>query len=331
MNKNNLSECEIVQDLLPLYYDEACTPGSRELVEQHLQTCESCRKTYEELKNNTIGTIMKEESVGVLERHAQKERNAAYKAGMGIALLLVIPVIITLLVSLSSGGDLGVFSVVTASMLLVSAVTVVPLVFSRKRLVKSILSGVLALMLIYFFVDRMNGGGEFILWSIPTVFGLSIVLFPFVIRSITLPPVLSDKKALMTMAWDTVWLFLTIFEVCNHFGDTEGMRTGLVVAVVLMSGVWVIFFIVRYLTVNTWIKAGLITITGCIWVAFANDVCVYFIEHKKKLTVLAADFSRWSNESVCNANVLSLILVIGAVLGIILLTMGIVKRKHGKS
>ncbi|HIZ66436.1 MAG TPA: zf-HC2 domain-containing protein, partial [Candidatus Blautia pullicola] len=59
-----MDECGIVQDLLPLYYDDACTPASRELVQHHLSTCENCKKTYEELKNTTVDRIMKKESTG---------------------------------------------------------------------------------------------------------------------------------------------------------------------------------------------------------------------------------------------------------------------------
>lgn len=42
--------CEIMQDLLPLYEDGVCSPSSREAVEAHLRGCNSCRKCYEESK-----------------------------------------------------------------------------------------------------------------------------------------------------------------------------------------------------------------------------------------------------------------------------------------
>lgn len=328
MNKNNLYECDIVQDLLPLYYDDACTLSSREFVQRHLATCEKCKKTYAELENNTIDTFIKKESAGVLERHARKERSAAYKAGVVIAFLLLIPIIITFIVSVNSGGGLGVFSVVAASMMLVAAVTVVPLVSPRKRFVKSILSGILALEFIFFFIDKMNGGGRWVLWSIPTIFGLSVILFPFVIRNLTLPPVLSDKKALLTMAWDTLWLFLTIFEICNHSGDIEGMRDGFIIALTLMAGVWLAFLVARYLTVNVWIKAGIIVSIGSIWITFANDVCAYFIEHRKQLTILGANFSNWSDPACANANSLAVTLILGGIVSIVLITIGMVSGKR---
>lgn len=323
---NKIQECDIVQDLIPLYYDNACTLASRELVESHLSTCEKCRKTYTELENNTLDTIIKQESAGVLERHVRKERNAAYRAGVVIAFLLLIPVVITFLVSMSSGGGLGVFLVVVASMMLVAAFTVIPLVSRQKRFVKSILFGTAALLGIFFFVDRMNGGGEFVLWSVPTIFGLSIVLFPPIIRNIALPAVLSDKKALLTMAWDTLWLFLTIFEVCNHSGDLEGMRTGCIVAFIMMLGVWLVFLVARYLTVNVWMKAGMIVSIISIWMAFANDACMYFVEHKKQLTILFADFSNWTDATCVNANVFVLTLLFGGIMSVLLTAVGVIRK-----
>ena len=42
-------DCDIIQDLLPLYIDSCCHPGSRELVEAHLKTCSACQKVYGEM------------------------------------------------------------------------------------------------------------------------------------------------------------------------------------------------------------------------------------------------------------------------------------------
>lgn len=327
MNKTKLQECEIVQDLLPLYYDDVCSPSSKKFIQHHLEDCESCRKLYEELKNDSVDRIMAKETQGVLERHARKERTAAYKAGLIISVLLLIPVFITLLVSMATGDGLGVFSVVTASMMLIAAFTVVPLMTSQKKLAKSILAGVIALLLIIFFVDRMNGGGQFLLLAIPTIFGLSLPLFPFMIREISLPPILSDKKALITMIWDTAWLFLTIFIVCNQSGDLEGMRDGSIVAVIMMAGVWLIFLTARYLPVNRWIKSGIIVMITGIWMAFSNDVFLLLAEQKRQLTILSADYTDWTSSASINGNVYLIALVVGIVSGIILLSVGLLKNK----
>lgn len=74
MNQHSYDKCEIVQDLLPLYYDDACSAVSRQLVEDHMKTCQKCQRTYKELQDTTIDTMIQKESEGVLERHAKKKK-----------------------------------------------------------------------------------------------------------------------------------------------------------------------------------------------------------------------------------------------------------------
>ena len=45
-----MTDCNIIQDLLPLYLDNACSAESRELVEEHLEQCAACRKQKEMMK-----------------------------------------------------------------------------------------------------------------------------------------------------------------------------------------------------------------------------------------------------------------------------------------
>ncbi len=43
-------KCKIVQDLLPLYIDEVVSQDTKEMVDEHLQHCEECKKEYETMK-----------------------------------------------------------------------------------------------------------------------------------------------------------------------------------------------------------------------------------------------------------------------------------------
>ncbi len=42
--------CQIVEDLLPLYLDEVCSEQSKQAVEEHLRTCEKCRRLIDSTK-----------------------------------------------------------------------------------------------------------------------------------------------------------------------------------------------------------------------------------------------------------------------------------------
>jgi predicted anti-sigma-YlaC factor YlaD len=42
-------KCDVINDLLPLYVDDVLSDASRELVNEHIKECESCRKTLENM------------------------------------------------------------------------------------------------------------------------------------------------------------------------------------------------------------------------------------------------------------------------------------------
>ena len=54
-------QCEIVQDLLPLYVDEACSETSMEMVREHIEGCPECRAIYQKMRTHTSEDILKEE------------------------------------------------------------------------------------------------------------------------------------------------------------------------------------------------------------------------------------------------------------------------------
>lgn len=51
--------CNIIRDILPLYVDEAVCEETKELVEEHLFTCEDCRKEAEMMKKALCCRFMK--------------------------------------------------------------------------------------------------------------------------------------------------------------------------------------------------------------------------------------------------------------------------------
>lgn len=39
-----MTNCEIIEDLIPLYSDGCASPASRKMIEEHLSECEDCRE-----------------------------------------------------------------------------------------------------------------------------------------------------------------------------------------------------------------------------------------------------------------------------------------------
>lgn len=52
--------CRIIEDLLPLYLEDACSEESRRAVEEHLWTCEKCRKKAKNWQMDYVTLSQKE-------------------------------------------------------------------------------------------------------------------------------------------------------------------------------------------------------------------------------------------------------------------------------
>ncbi|MGV8983959.1 sigma factor [Clostridium sp.] len=53
---NSETACEIVRDLLPLYYDDVCSSESSTSVEEHLLGCDTCKKYFDSMSDDFIQT-----------------------------------------------------------------------------------------------------------------------------------------------------------------------------------------------------------------------------------------------------------------------------------
>ena len=61
--------------------------------------------------------------------------------------------------------------------------------------------------------------------------------------------------------------------------------------------------------------------------AFSSDAYGLIAEHKRQLTILAADFSDWTSTRSINANTYLLFLAAGILLGILCIAIGITRRR----
>lgn len=66
--------CEIIEDLLPLYLDDICSQASKDLVEEHLSSCQKCRLLLETMRQSDEKTaLLKDDSKRIVSRHRKKE------------------------------------------------------------------------------------------------------------------------------------------------------------------------------------------------------------------------------------------------------------------
>ena len=128
MSENRIRyECEMIQDLLPLYQDNVCSTSSKKIVEEHVTNCENCRNMLQLLKSTAYEEFLENEKNVVLDAHAKKERRRSLTIGLAMVGVLMVPVIVCLICNLAIGHALDWFFIVLASLLLVASITVLPL------------------------------------------------------------------------------------------------------------------------------------------------------------------------------------------------------------
>lgn len=98
-------QCEIVQDLLPLYVDGACSEASAEMIKEHLESCADCRAIYVQMCSHTNEDILQKEKDGVVKRHERKESQKVIKYIFFALGIIYVPALF--FVALFAGGDAG--------------------------------------------------------------------------------------------------------------------------------------------------------------------------------------------------------------------------------
>ena len=81
--------CNIILDLLPLYYDQVCSDETKALVEEHLSSCESCREAIKSMGGELPIPKQDMESVEIL-KNIRKELKAKEFKWLIIVILVAV-------------------------------------------------------------------------------------------------------------------------------------------------------------------------------------------------------------------------------------------------
>lgn len=314
--------CDVIQDLLPLYQDQVCSDASKTMVEEHLNECEKCKDIADKLKDTGIDIQFIEEKNEVLSTHAKRERRKSITIGGIFAGVLMVPVIVCLICNLATGQALDWFFIVFTSLLVFASLSVVPLMVRRNAGMWTIISFVFSLVLLLMTCCIYTGSNWFWVATIPTIFGLMVIFLPYILYHISLPKFFQNKKGLISMVCDTVMLYAVIV-VCGIYSNgTDYWRIAFEITTYAIILPWVIFLVVRYLRVDDFIKVGILNILVGLFTASMNDFVKFILGQEEGISIFHADFSDWSIDMI-NANV-NLICLLGMVfIGVIFLIIGV--------
>ena len=335
MSENKVS-CEIIQDLLVLCQDGACSAESQKMIDEHLRNCPACQSVADCLNNTEVEDKLSREKNNVLQTFAKKERKRTFTIGVVTAAVLMIPVVVCLICNLAVGHSLDWFFIVLASLAVFASVTVVPMMIEKNAgmwTLGGFTGSLLALLLI---INIYTGGKWFLMAAIPIIFGLSVIFAPYVIKHINLPPALANKKGLLVMGWDTLWLSAII--AAAGIGNTTLNYWGNAVAItaycILLP--WLLFLTIRYSRfpgtaknskLHGLIKGGICVIVVGAYLTLTNNVINGIIGGGTHWGFSDVDFLNWTTISAVNANIWLLILLSTIMIGTILIIAGIIVQK----
>lgn len=94
--------CEMIRDLIPLYYDGACSEESRKAVEEHIRNCPSCRAFFQSLSEADTDVFVPEEEI----RKADSFRSLKKKLRIRQAVAAVCTVILIAILFLAGSAVL---------------------------------------------------------------------------------------------------------------------------------------------------------------------------------------------------------------------------------
>lgn len=324
-------DCNVVKDLLPLYQDNICSSTSKDIVEEHLRECADCKKVAEQMSDGTVEKTLTVEKNHVLEKHRKNVNRKTTTIGIATAGILMIPVIVCLICNIAIGHALDWFFIVLTAMLLVASLIVVPFIVEKDRLVWVVLSATGSLLLLLLTCCIYTRGDWFFVAASGCIFGISCIFSPFVVSFFCRGEKLKNHKAVLTILWDILWLYILLV-VCGVFVGGGSLYWEISMTVTTYAIILVCLFVViiRYGRKNGWIKAGVLVILTGLWIGLSNDVMNLFIGPKTASSLKYVDLSKGfqiENQAVFNANIYFMVIAVSIFVGGILIGIGIGKDK----
>lgn len=310
-------DCDLIGDLLPLYKDGACSQSSTKAVEEHLAECPKCTRIYEELKDTVIDELIVREKESVIDAQSKFFKRKSAMAGLVVAALFALPILICLIVNLASGHGLTWFFIVFAAMLIPSSLFVVPLMAPANKMFLTMTSFTASLIILLAVCCIYSKGNWFFVAASAVLFGLTVCFSPFIVCRRPVKDYLKNSKGLAAMSADTFTYFLMMLCIGLHTRSLNFFKIALPISIPLILMVWVVFFIIRYLPFNGMVKAGICITFLSAFSYFGTKAIVYLTYMSIGQKVDVQVHSTYSIISI----------ITGVVLGLIFIGIGIARGK----
>lgn len=319
--------CGVIKDVLPLYYDDACSDQTKNIVEEHLEECASCRSLLQKLGDNTYNDRLQKEKEDVISHYKKDVRKKAVRAGLCVMAVILL---VCFIVNIAAGRTLDWFFIVLTSLLVFASLTAPPLLAAERKRLWTLGSFAISLLLLLFVCCIYSRGDWLGVASAAVLFGLWVVFGPCVIGQFPLKGTSARNKGLLVMAGDTVLLYVLILACGLYGGSADYWKDAFSITTVAVLFAWILFAVIRYLKTNGFVKGGIcLALTG-IFGALIGDIIQWILEGSRHITLRDANLSSWNSDVLINANCYLLVLLTGCGIGLILLVLGLFHKKKAE-
>ena len=311
--------CDLIRDLLPLYVDQACTKASAEAVEEHVFECGACAAMLGAMQTQdaVIDREMLAERSRVLDTQARFFKRRSAIAGSIIGGIFAIPILVCLIVNLVSGAGLTWFFIVLAGMLIPASLIVVPLMVPENKFLWTAGTFTASLILLLAVCSIYSGSAWFWIAAPSVLFGLAVVLLPFVVNTKPVAALVKNHKALTVIAADTLLYILMMSAIGGYTGAYDFLQYTVAFSVPPFAFAWALAALITLPKWNGWLKAAACVCASAL-IYFFNDTFVYLVLGGG---LHFPSFSGW-NDVICWC-----VLALGTVLAVIFAAIGFQKNK----
>lgn len=224
-------ECDIIRDLLPLYADDVVSAASREIIEDHLPGCPDCAEYLKKLRDSELEGSLKDEKNAVIAYGARRFKRRSAAVGGAVSGAFMVPILLFLIINLVSELTMSWFFVVLAALGVAASLIVVPLVVPEDRLFWTFCAFCVSLLVLLAVTCIYTRGDWFWIASSATLFGLSVVFLPFLLRARPLRRLIGDgNRLLMALGVDAV-LFVNMMYTISHRNRFGGIIAGVIACI----------------------------------------------------------------------------------------------------
>lgn len=311
--------CDIVKDVIPLYYDEVCSDQTKKMVEEHLQECNACKAVMKKMGDNIYDKNLQQEKENVMDHYKNHIKKKLLLAGTGMMMMILL---ICLIVNIATSRSVDWFFLVLASLMVFASLTCTPFVAETKKRLWTFGCFTISLELLLLVCSIYSQGNWFWVAAVSTLLGLSVVFLPFVIEQIPVRGMMPKNKGVVLMAVDTVLLYALIVACGLYGGDAGYWKDALIITTAAVLFAWLLFAVIRYPKANKWTKAGICAIAIGIFSSLIHDIIYWTMEGIFHISLTDANFHIWNSDAMINANLYLILLLLGCMVGFFLLLAG---------